>query len=408
MKKTEKGLKLTILVAALGYFVDIYDLLLFGIVRVPSLKAIGVPDDQILSVGIHLINYQMAGMLIGGIFWGVLGDKLGRVSVLFGSILLYSLANIANAFVTDPDTYGILRLLAGIGLAGELGAAITLVSEMMPKETRGLATSLVAAIGILGAVFAYFVGDMFDWKVAYIVGGVMGLLLLVLRMKTFESGMFEKIKKEKSVVKGDFFMLFTNWKRFKLYLSCIFIGVPVWFVIGILITFSPEIAKDLGVVDPIRAGISIMACYLGLSTGDLVSGLLSQLMKSRRKVVLLFIGITVVAVAAYMNSAPYSSFTFYWLCGFLGFGVGYWAIFVTIGAEQFGTNIRATVATTVPNFVRGSVVPLTLSFQALSTTYGFGHANAAVIVGAVSVGIALVALKALHETFGKDLNYTER
>lgn len=392
------------MVAALGYFVDIYDLLLFGIVRVPSLKAIGVPDDQLLGVGINLINSQMAGMLVGGILWGILGDKLGRLSVLFGSILLYSLANIANAFVLDPSTYAILRFVAGVGLAGELGAAITLVSELMTKETRGIGTALVASIGLLGAVFAAFVGDMFDWKVAYIVGGCMGLALLILRMKMLESGMFEATK-HKNVKRGDFFMLFKRWDRFTLYLSCILIGVPIWFVIGILITFSPELAKELGVTGPISASTAIMMGYIGLSIGDLASGLISQYLKNRRKVVLIFLGLTLAGTLVYLNATGISSQMFYGICWFLGFAVGYWAVFVTVAAEQFGTNLRATVATTVPNFVRGSVVLLTLSFRSLSNHVSL--TQSALFVGLISIVIALLALAKMHETFGKDLDYIE-
>jgi MFS transporter, putative metabolite:H+ symporter len=392
------------MVAALGYFVDIYDLLLFGIVRVPSLKAIGVPEDQLLAVGINLINFQMAGMLVGGILWGIAGDKAGRLSVLFGSILMYSLANIANAFVTDPQSYALLRFVAGVGLAGELGAAITLVSEMMSKETRGIGTTIVASVGILGAVFASFVGDMFDWKVAYIVGGCMGLALLVLRLKMLESGMFESVK-HKGVRRGDFFMLFKSPQRFSLYMSCILIGIPIWFVIGILITFSPELAKELGVTDPIRASTAIMTAYIGLSLGDLASGLLSQYMKNRRKVVMLFLTMTLLGVVAYVNAQGISATAFYFLCSYLGFSVGYWAVFVTVAAEQFGTNLRATVATTVPNFVRGSVVLLTLSFRSLNGS--FSLTTSALILGLISLAIASFALTKLHETFGKDLDYIE-
>jgi len=399
------NVKFTVLVAALGYFVDIYDLLLFGIVRVPSLRAIGVPEEKLLEVGITLINCQMVGMLIGGIIWGVLGDKLGRLSVLFGSILLYSIANIANAFVPTPEVYAVLRFFAGVGLAGELGAAITLVSELMAKETRGIGTTIVASVGILGAVFASLVGDFFDWKIAYIVGGALGLALLVLRIKMFESGMYEAVKKSGKVKRGDFLMLFRPWKRFSLYMSCILIGVPIWYTIGILITFSPELAKELNVAGSISASTSIMVSYIGLSLGDLVSGLVSQLIQNRKRVVFLFLSLTIAGLLMYVNLKGVSAPGFYWICGFLGFAVGYWAVFVTIAAEQFGTNLRATVATTVPNFVRGSVVPLTLSFRALGGHYSL--VDSAFIVGLVSIGIALLALVNLQETFGKDLEYVE-
>ena len=252
-----------VIVAALGYFVDIYDLLLFSIVRVPSLHALQVPDDQLLSKGIYLINMQMAGMLIGGIFWGILGDKKGRLSVLFGSILLYSAANIANGFVTNIDQYALLRFIAGIGLAGELGAGITLVAEVLPKEIRGYGTSLVASVGVLGAVLAYFVADMYDWRIAYFIGGGLGLALLVLRFNVFESGIFKHIK-EKNTSRGNFFMLFTSKKRLLKYLRCIMIGLPIWFVIGILITFSPEFGKAIGLTEPVNAGKAVMFSYIGL------------------------------------------------------------------------------------------------------------------------------------------------
>ena len=397
---------LTVVVAALGYFVDIYDLLLFGIVRVPSLRAMGVPEGELLQVGIRLINAQMVGLLIGGILWGIWGDKKGRLSVLFSSILLYSLTNIANAFVTSPDVYALLRFLAGVGLAGELGAAITLVSEMMSKENRGIGTAIVASVGILGAVFASLIGDLFDWKTAYIVGGLMGLALLLVRIKMFESGLYSELKKT-SAVRGDFLMLFRSWRKFWKYLRCILIGVPIWFVIGILVTFSPELARELGVTDPIRASTSIMMCYIGLSIGDLASGLLSQWMKSRKKVVMIFMCLTVLGIAFYTQSRGLSGSAFYSLCLCLGIAAGYWAIFITIGAEQFGTNLRATVATTVPNFVRGAMVPLTLSFQFMTKAYGFTLVQSAEVVAAVCLFFGFIALIKMSETFGKDLNYLE-
>lgn len=251
------AVRLSVLVAALGYFVDIYDLILFSIVRVSSLTDIGVPADQLLTKGVLLLNMQMAGMLIGGIAWGVLGDKRGRLSVLFGSILMYSVANILNAFVHDVPTYAVLRLLAGIGLAGELGAGITLVSEIMPRETRGYATALVAAVGICGAVVAALVGDFFEWRTAYIVGGVMGIALLLLRIGVHESGMFQQVKAEPHA-RGRFLQLFATRERATRYLSIIIIGVPIWYVVGILITFSPEFGRAMGFADIPRAGTAVM------------------------------------------------------------------------------------------------------------------------------------------------------
>jgi MFS transporter, putative metabolite:H+ symporter len=402
--KVRQLLQVPVIVAALGYFVDIYDLLLFSIVRVPSLKYLGVPESELLEQGVFLINMQMAGMLIGGILWGVLGDKKGRLSVLFGSILLYSLANIANGFVTGVEQYAALRFIAGIGLAGELGAGITLVAEILPKEIRGYGTALVASVGVLGAVLAYFVADLFDWQIAYFIGGGLGLLLLLLRVSVFESGIFKDLK-EKPVTRGNFFSLFTSSRQFFKYLNCILIGLPIWFVIGVLVTFSPEFGVALGVDTPIKAGKAIMFAYIGLSLGDLSSGVLSQSLASRRRVVLLFILLTGFFVAAFLFAPLQSAAFLYAVCGFLGFSIGYWALFVTIAAEQFGTNMRATVATTVPNFVRGSVNIITPMFLALSTH--FGIITAAALVGLLTLVIALLALRKLGETFGKDLNFLE-
>ncbi|HEX2962747.1 MAG TPA: MFS transporter, partial [Ignavibacteriales bacterium] len=356
-------MNITIIVSALGYFVDMYDLLLFGIVRVPSLKSIGVTGDALVSTGVYLLNMQMIGMLIGGIIWGILGDKKGRISVLFGSIFLYSVANIANAFVKTPDTYALMRFLAGVGLAGELGAAVTLVSETLPQRLRGYGTAIVASVGILGSVTAALVGDFLPWTTAYIVGGCLGFLLLVLRIKMFESGMYSSIK-AMNVRKGDFLSLFTSRKRLFKYLQCILIGLPTWFVVGVLITFSPEFGRKLGITGPISAGSAIMFTYLGLVLGDILSGFGSQIIKSRKKVVYTFLAMTTVLVVVYLYSYGASPTYFYALCLLIGISIGYWAVFVTIASEQFGTNLRATVTTTVPNFVRGSTVPITLSFTA--------------------------------------------
>lgn len=397
-------LSLPVLVAAMGYFVDIYDLLLFSIVRIPSLKGLHVPASQLLEKGVFLINIQMAGMLIGGILWGIIGDKRGRLAVLFGSITLYSLANIANGFIVSVDQYAVLRFIAGIGLAGELGAGITLVAEILPKAIRGYGTSIVAAVGLLGAVLAYLVADAFDWKMAYIIGGGMGLVLLFLRFNVLESGMFSHVK-EKNIKRGNIRALFTSSQRFIKYLKCIMIGLPIWFVIGILLTFSPEFGKVLGISVAVNAGKAVMFGFIGLSLGDISSGLISQYLKSRKKVVLLFLMLTSFAITLFLLQESKDIIIFYGLCLLLGFSIGFWALFVTIAAEQFGTNIRATVATSAPNFVRGSInifAPLFL----LGKGY-WGVLPAAGVVGAFSIVLALGALWKIEETFHKDLNYLE-
>ena len=396
---------ITVLVAGLGYFVDIYDLILFSIVRVSSLKDLGVLEPDLMSVGVRLINMQMTGMLIGGIFWGILGDKLGRITVLFGSILMYSLANIANGFVTDVDTYAWIRLIAGIGLAGELGAAITLVSEQLSKENRGLGTSVVAAIGVSGALLAATIGKNFSWQFSYFLGGALGLALLVLRLKMLESGLFNQMRGDKNVRRGDVMMILTNLERLGRYLDCVLIGVPLWFVIGILVTFSPEICRELGATGPVSAGDGIFWAYTGLVVGDLASGLISQWLRSRKAALLLFQLLTALFIGVFLFSRGKSPEYYYWLCFLLGCSVGYWAMFVTVAAEQFGTNLRATVTTTVPNFVRGSLVLLTTLFIWLKGSIGV--VQSALAVGMVCMVISLFALKRIKESFGRDLNWNE-
>src|SRR5271170_44614 len=399
-------LKPAVIVGALGYFVDVYDLILFAIVRHASLQDLGFSGDQVLAQGLYLLNLQMLGMLLGGIAFGILGDRLGRLTVLFGSILLYSVANLANGCVHSVEAYGICRFIAGFGLAGELGASITLVSEVLSKETRGYGTMLVAAVGVFGAVIAGLVADQVKWQTAYFIGGGLGLILLVLRVSVAESGMFKQIKKSSAQVsRGNFLCLFTSWKRFLKYVRCILIGLPNWFAIGILITFSPEIAKALQIKGEINAAHAIAFAYTGITFGGFASGFFSQQLRSRKKIVFAFILFTFAAMHAYFHAAGQPEATFYFIVLCLGFGVGYWAVFVAIAAEQFGTNIRATVATTVPNFIRGSVVPITLAFKHFKSEIGI--VPSAALIGVACILIALWALRGLEETHGKDLDYTE-
>lgn len=397
-------LQLPVLVAALGYLVDMYDLFLFSVVRVPSLKALGVDGDRLLSEGISLLNAQMAGLLIGGIFWGILGDKRGRLSVLFGSILLYSLANIANGFVTSLDQYVGLRFIAGLGLAGELGAGITLVTEILPKQIRGYGTTLVATMGVLGAILAYFMADLFDWRISYFIGGGMGLMLLVLRFNVLESGLFINSQK-RGLSRGSVGMLFSNKARLAKYLQSILVGLPIWFVVGILITFSPEFGKALGLSAPVVAGKAVMLSFSGQVAGDLVSGFLSQSMQSRKKVIRLFMLLSFGFMGIYLLAPIHDITLFYVVCVCLGFANGYWTLFVTIAAELFGTNLRATVATTVPNFVRGATIPLSALFIQLKPSLGTLYS--ALAVGLLTLAVALIALSFLDETFKKDLDYVE-
>ena len=413
-----------IIVASLGYFVDIYDLILFNVVKKESLMAVMplATAEEIKNNGLFLFNMQMIGMLVGGLLWGILGDKRGRLTVLFGSILLYSAANIANAFVTTIPMYAIVRVIAGIGLAGELGTGITLVTETMHREKRGYGTMIIVSFGALGAVLAAMVGTWGDslgimfgniigqpvakWQAAYIVGGILGLLLLLLRIGTVESGMFKNVL-QTEITRGDFLLLFKSKDRLLKYLKCILIGLPIWFIVGIIVANAEAIwSKELN-VQGVQNGFAVIYSYLGLSVGDLLSGILSQVLRSRKKVVMLYIGFCITAVTYFFFFAHGISLNgFYFLCLLLGAATGFWALFVTIAAEQFGTNIRSTVTNTVPNFVRGSVPLITWSFQSL-VALQFGNIWSAYIVGVVCIALSFWAVYQSHETFSKDLDYTE-
>ncbi len=399
-----RAVSLAVLVAALGYFVDIYDLILFSIIRVPSLRDIGVPAAQLLGQGVLMLNMQMGGMLIGGLLWGVLGDRRGRLSVLFGSIILYSVANLANGLVQTTAQYAVVRFIAGVGLAGELGAGITLVSEVMRKESRGYGTAIVATVGICGALAAVLIAEIAKWRAAYFIGGGLGLALLALRLGVMESGMFRQVRQQK-VSRGNFLLLFATWSRARRYLGIILVGVPIWYVIGVLMTFSAEIGTALGMTPPPTPARAVFFCYLGLVFGDFGSGFASQLFHTRKKVLTVFILLTAVLVAAYFLVGGTSLTTFYGICLGLGVATGYWAVFVTVASEQFGTNIRATVTTTAPNFVRGAVVPMTLAFHGGKDTLGV--AGSAIAVGVFTLALALFAVLGLEETFGKDLDFLE-
>lgn len=394
-----------ILVASLGYFVDIYDLLLFSIVRVTSLQSLGYTGQELTNSGIFLLNVQMIGLLVGGVIWGVLADKKGRLYVLFGSIFIYSVANIANGFVQSIEGYAVWRFIAGFGLAGELGAGITLVAELMPKEKRGYATTIIASVGVSGAVVGYFIAQHFDWRTCFFIGGGLGLSLLLLRIGVAESGMYDKTK-EYAVSRGNFFALFDR-TRFLKYMRCIIIGLPLWFVVGILITLSPEFGKALNVKGDVNAGAAVACCYSGLVIGDILSGLLSQYLKSRIKVIYIYLFLSMVSISIYFLSHDSSLFNFYLICFVLGLSVGYWVIFMTIATEQFGTNLRATVTTTVPNFVRGAVVPMSLLFQYLIGVFDGSLIGSGIVVALICLALAFWALRYMQETFTKDLDYLE-
>jgi MFS transporter, putative metabolite:H+ symporter len=409
MQSKQYGIfSLPVLVGSLGFFVDIYDLQVFAITRISSFKELGVPDEMTKNVGESIIVWQMIGLVIGGMAWGVLGDKKGRKSVLFGSILLYSLATIANGFVQDITTYTILRFVAGLGLAGELGASITLTGEMLPRKKRGLAAAIIATSGVMGTIVAYFVHNISqDWRLCYYIGGGMGLALLFLRMSVIDSSLYSSVKKE-GVKMGNLLMIFTKKERFIRYFRAIIIGLPVWYVIGILITFSNEFAKYFGIKD-FDQPRSLMLQYVALAFGDMAAGFLANYLKSRKKTLYIYYGIQTVFIALFfLLKGGGTANNMYLLCMGLGFGAGISVLYITMSAEQFGTNLRATAAISIPNLVRGFLWPMLLLFQLLrSKSVLNNYVTAAWVVGVIVMLCGWIAVYYTKETFGKEMDFLE-
>jgi MFS transporter, putative metabolite:H+ symporter len=394
-----------VLVAALGYFVDVYDIGIFSIVRISSLKALGVASEDLMSAGVTLLNAQMFGMLLGGILWGILGDKRGRLQVLFGSIFLYSAATFLNAFVVSINQYWWCRFVAGIGLAGEIGAGITLVSELLPPAQRGLGTTIVTSMGILGGLCASLVGDYLAWKFAFLLGGIMGFFLLVLRISVTESSIFHSAKTNSSLRRGSLFLLINSRKRFSLFSGCVLVGLPLWFVYGVVISFSPELGRAMGATEPIVTAKCVLWFSIGLTLGDVASGIACQKLRSRKKVLTLFLTLSGVALSPLITLQGLTPLVFYALCFPIGFFLGYWVVLITSCAELFGTNLRATVTTLLPNLIRASVIPLTLLTTSLSPSIGL-HASIVFLAITVYLG-ALWGLFLLTETYGVSMSFVE-
>ncbi|MGE5521227.1 MAG: MFS transporter [Candidatus Dadabacteria bacterium] len=410
-KNSSSVFSLAVIVAALGYFVDIYDLLLFTIVREPSLQGIGVDltnAKAVITASTKIINWQMIGLLIGGVIWGIMGDKKGRLSVLFGSILLYSIANFITAYITNIDQYAYMRFVAGIGLAGELGAGITLVSELLPKDKRGIGTSLVAGIGLFGAVVAFFTYDYTkDWRLCYKIGAGLGVILLILRISVAESGMFKEVK-ERNISRGNILMFFNNGYRFRKYILAILIGLPTWYVIGVLVNLSNRFAEALYGTNRVNSGKAIMYGYVAIAIGDILIGFICQLFKSRKKALYLFYGLCIISGILFFSSWNNNDTKMYIVCAALGFSTGFWAVFVTMGAEQFGTNLRATAATSIPNMVRGSLPLINILFKnVFQDSFNWNIIRSGVITGIIVMTITLIAAYFTEETYHKDLNYIE-
>lgn len=401
---SNRNIALAIVASALGFFVDLYDIIIVSVVRTKSLLAVGVPEAELMSKGIWLLNIQMIGMLIGGFLWGILGDKRGRLSVLFGSIVLYSLATFANGFVTSYWMYLVLRFLAGVGLAGELGAGITLVSEQMPQKWRGIGPSIIGSFGMLGAIMGAYIGGKYSWESTYIIGGAIGFALLILRLGVLESGMYEQIKKS-TVARGDLSIIFKNKVKLKKYVSIFLLGFPAWYINGVIMTFTPEIAKAMKMTEIPAVSVVFTMYFLGFTFGDISCGFVSQFFKSRKKAITIYLASFGLFLALFFMFAHLSVTLYYSFFFGLGVAAGYTIVLLTLAAEQFGTNIRSTVTTSSLNLIRASLIPQTLAFTFLTPFIGI--TQSALIIGVFSLGISFWALTNLEETFNKSLDFVE-
>jgi MFS family permease len=391
-----------LMIAGLGFMVDVYDVIIFAVVRISSLQSLGVPKEQLLSTGVFLLNMQLTGMVIGGVIWGVLGDKKGRRAALFGSIILYSIANLFNAGVQHVEVYAFLRFLAGIGLAGEIGAAMTIAAEVTPAKYRAYGTAVVAGMGVFGSIIASAVGDLMPWRVAFLTCGLIGTVLLFVRLHMKETAHFDKIKNEKNVQRGSLRLLFSSRDRVLRATRCVLAAVPIWFVFGVLVSFAPEVDGSHGATGTISIAQVALSYSFGETTGEVCSGIVSQLLKSRRKAMLLFVsGSTLCTIILF--AAPASLYA--WICFPLGIFVGVWSVVVTSAAEQFGTNLRSTATTLIPNMVRASVIPITTAFSYLSPY--IGASKAACLIGMLCYALAFLSISQMKETFGQDLDFLE-
>ena len=395
---------IVVLAAGLGFFVDTFDLFLFNVYRIPSLKELGFSGTALTSAGEYLLSVQMLGMMIGGIISGIIADKKGRVTVLFGSIILYSLANILNAFVYDLNSYALIRFIAGVGLAGELGAGITLVGESMSIEKRGYGTILVATLGGLGAVTAGLAGDFLPWRTAFLVAGGLGFLLLLLRVKAMETNIFKASLRQEQP-RGSFFHLFKSKIRIYKYFACILVGVPIWYSVGLLITLSPELALEHH-INYLKLGLCFILFQVGITTGDLSSGILSQLFRSRKKILIAYMAFAIVGTILHFIQL-YQSGSIYITSLLMGIGCGYLSVFVTSTSEHFGTNLRVSATATVTNFMRGAVtilIPLRIWIQEMGS---FTLSQSLIFTGIIVWSVALIAVFWLPETYGRNLDYLE-
>ena len=393
---------LTVLVVALGYFIDAYDLLIFSAVRKVSLMDLGVAETDTLNIGISLLNFQLIGLMIGGVLWGILADKFGRKTILFSSILIYSISNIANSYISSVDMYYWLRFIAGIGLAGELGVGISLITENIAKERRTVSTTVVSFFGMLGAATGGWLGSVFHWQTCFLIGGFAGFLLLLLRLNVEESHMYLGIKDSK-VKKGNILLILKNPKSLITYFFCTLAGSSSFLFIGMFIQSTPEFGKIFNI--SVTAGVALVWYYVGASISEVIAGILSKLLKERKAPIYIFYAISLLAIVIFCVHTPSSPRIYYIHCSLLGFGLGWWSMLITLSAELFGVNTRATAATSIPTFARAWNIPFTSVFK--NNIPKLGILNSAFAVGVIVIALAIISATTIKETFENEANFIE-
>lgn len=412
-KHKEQSIALLILVASLGYFVDAYDLIIASVVRSSAivelgLAQVGTPEHTKYA---QLFEYvQSAGILLGGIIFGVYSDKKGRKKALYYSIAIYSIANILNGLLSASvpfvgTVYCILRFICGFALAAELSIGIVMISETMKAKHRGYGTMIVVSFGILGAVLAAVLFEFIGihWQTLYLIGGIAGVLLLIFRFSVKETNPFLDLENQESE-RGSWVMIFKNRRLLKILFNAILLGFPIYFFISIPIKFATDYGKELGLT--IKGTIPIIVFYIAMSVSDIIANYLCQLFENRKKVLYFYLGLCTISVFLLHFYPPTTPEQYFYLFSpLMGFASGYWALLITFTNEQIGTNIRSTYTTAVPNVVRSLFIPIQLLLTVLQPT--FGTSTSVFYIGVLAVILALLGLYSLKETWGKNLKFID-
>jgi MFS transporter, putative metabolite:H+ symporter len=381
-----------------GYFIDIFDLVLFSTLRISSFEELKITDPTYWTV--VFFNLQMTGILVGGIFWGKMADIKGRSWSFMGTILVFSIANIINGLTSSLTVYGICRFIAGFGLAGEMGSGIALICEKVPDEKRSLYLGFVSSLGCIGAVLSGWLGDIVYWRYLFIGSGFAGILLTLLRKNLLEPDLFRKTA-TLNIPRGQWKTLFQSPPDLIRFILLIFLGIPMWYIIGILWSFSTEMTSTIG-LNIFTSGQAILWGYVGVWMGDMLMPFVSQFLKSRIFTIQICLIMMLLGVIYLFQFQPHSLLSFQLTHIFLGFTIGYWAVYATLCGESFGTNIRALTSTSLPSLIRFSSIPMMIIYQ-----YGRdeNELNIALGMGLTVLCISMITTYFIKDTFQKDIDF---